>query len=106
MAIIRKRQQLGARQRKIGVPETARAEAPLAPCSQKQPAPLRENLIDLADDFTGMHEAFLDPPQQLFLFVVRHIPPCEVTFPDAPPTHRNSNWEEVTASTKRLQGCE
>jgi hypothetical protein len=78
----------------------------LAPCGQKQPAPLRDNFIDLADDFTGMHEAFLDLSQQLFLFVVRHIPPCEVTFPNAPPTHRNSNWEEVTASTKRLQGCE
>jgi hypothetical protein len=42
----------------------------LAPCSQKQPAPLRENLIDLADDFTGMHEAFLDLPQIAKLPVV------------------------------------
>jgi len=59
----------------MGVPEITRAEAPLVPCGQEQPAPLRENLIDLADDLTGMHEAFLDLPQQLFLFVVRHIPP-------------------------------
>jgi len=76
----------------------------LAPCGQKQPAPLRENLIDLADDCTGVHEAFLDLSQELFLFVVRHIPPCDVTFPNAPPTHRNSKWDEVTASTKKLQG--
>ena len=42
--------------------------------------PLRQKLIDLADDFTGMLEAFLDLLQQLFgvcsfdyfSFVVRH----------------------------------
>jgi hypothetical protein len=88
----------GVRPKRIGVPE---AEAPLAPCGQKQLVSLRAKPIDLADDFTGMLEALLDLPQQFLLFVVRHIPPCEVAFP--PPTHRPSNWE-VTASTERLQG--
>jgi hypothetical protein len=70
-------------------------------------APLRQNLIDLADDFTGMLEAFLDFPQQLFLFVIGHFfPPSEVAFSNASPTHRNSNSEEVTGSTKRPRGCE
>jgi hypothetical protein len=90
----------GVRPKRIGVHE---AEAPLAPCGQKQLVSLRAKPIDLADDFTGMLEAFLDLPQQFLLFVVRHIPPSEVAFPNAPPTHRPSNWE-VTASTERMHG--
>jgi hypothetical protein len=35
------------------------------PLRQKQSAPLRQNIIDLGDDFTGMLEAFLDLLQQL-----------------------------------------
>jgi hypothetical protein len=50
----------------------------------------------------GMLEASLDFPQQLFLFVAGHLPPSEVAFSNAPPTDRNSNLKEVTASTKRL----
>jgi hypothetical protein len=90
----------GVRPKGIGVPE---AEAPLAPCGQKQLVSLRAKPIDLADDFTGMLEALLDLPQQFLLFVVRHIPPSEVAFPNAPPTHCPSNWE-VTASRERMQG--
>jgi hypothetical protein len=77
----------------------------LVPCGQKQLVSLPAKLIDLADDFTGMLEAFLDVPQQLFLFVVRHIPPSELAFPNAPPTHCPSTWEG-TATTKGMEGCE
>jgi hypothetical protein len=77
----------------------------LAPCGQKKLISLLAKLINLADDFTGMLETFLDVPQQFFLFVVRHIHLPKRRFPMHRQTH-DSNWEEVTASTKRMQSCE
>ena len=84
---------------RVGQSRKAEASRPKAPLAQHS-APLRQNLIDLADDFTGMLEALLDFPQQLFLFVIGHFPPSEVAFSNTSSTHRNSNSEGVTGSTK------
>jgi hypothetical protein len=45
----------------------------LATTLVKQLVPLRQKLIDLGDEFTGMFKAFRNLLQQLFLFVFRHF---------------------------------
>jgi hypothetical protein len=71
--------------------------------------PLRQDLIDLTNDFTRMREPLLDLPQEFGVrllnylsFVDWHFCASEADQFLAPPRHRNSKLEEVIASTKRL----